>query len=243
MRRTLSTLLDLSVIIACMALGCRPREFAHAFLNVRDARIVPRIRYLQELRDGVVPTIKDTRGNEHPIGDLQFELAARFVKTKNSQIWNLPVDLHGRKVQMVWEACKNHLWNGHRMLLDRDQLSVEVSANSRRTSASRWFKKQLRGEWSRDDGARQLKFDLDRSVLYTTRKTLITQDYLMQLTASQQGEKYEALNPGKHTEKTAKQYYRSSRQTDPMHVQYFGLFRQVAAARECQDPLLGQLET
>ena len=243
MRRTVTSMLDLSLIIACMALGCRPREFAHAFLNVRDARIVHRIKYLRELRDNVVPTIQDTRGNEHPMGDLQFELAGRFVKTGHAQLWYLPVELHGWNVQTVWDTCKDHLCNGHRMLIDRDPLSVKVSADSRRTSASKLFKTRLRGEWTSDASAGTLKLDLERSVLYTTRKTLITQDYLMQLAASKQGEKYVPLNPGKHTEKTAMQYYRSAVQTDCMNVQYFGLFIQVTRARECGDPLLEQLET
>lgn len=96
MRRNLTELIDLTLILACMALGCRPREFAFAFLNIKDARIVERIKYAQELREGTVPTIKDTLGNLHPIGALQYELAAKFVKTKNCQIWNLPAELYGQ---------------------------------------------------------------------------------------------------------------------------------------------------
>lgn len=75
---------------------------------------------------------------------------------------------------MVWQACKTDLRNAHRMVLDRDCLSVQVSASSRRTSASKWFKAQLRDRWSKDDRNNRLGFDLDRAVLYTTRKTLIT---------------------------------------------------------------------
>lgn len=63
----------------------------------------------------------------------------------------------------------------------------------------------------------------------------------MQLTASKQGETYVPLNPGKHTEKTAKQYYRSISQTDPLYVQYFGLYRQVTAAEQTKDEVLPQL--
>ena len=33
-RRCLSQLLDLSLILACISLGCRPKEFAHAFLDL-----------------------------------------------------------------------------------------------------------------------------------------------------------------------------------------------------------------
>ena len=111
---------------------------------------------------------------------------------------------------------------------DRSAAAIDTAANSRRTSASKAFKKHLTDRWSKH--SKVTGWDLKKSVLYTNRKTLVTHDYVMQQAAPLIGVQYTAQNPGKHSRATAKRYYLDTGLTDRLHVQHTAMYLDFQAA-------------